>query len=185
MNHPEKWKYDKAYEIESYKMGVTRKEAAFSWIESLEPPGVYLDVGCGRGETLDWARERGLFARGTELVSELVDDESIFYAELENLPFDDNQFDYVSCFDVVEHLIPKNTGQALDELFRVCRGELCITTNDRPSRLPDGTDLHINKRSRDDWENDLVDRVNEIGGKIFFSTFGHLKNDWMWRIVFP
>jgi len=183
MNHPEKWKYDAAYEIETYRMGPKRVAAANEWIGSLDPDGrSYLDVGTGRGETLDWAERRGMLVQGTELVTELCDGERIIYAEMESLPFDDHAFDYVSTFDVVEHLLPENTQQCLDELFRVTKRELCISTNDRPSRLPDGTDLHINIRSRDEWENDLVERVNARGGKIFFSTFGLAQHDWMWRI---
>ncbi len=183
MTHPEQWKYEAAYEIENYRMGNRRKAVAYEWIGTLAALK-YLDVGCGRGETLDWARRRGLVAYGTELVPQLCND-FVIHAELEDLPFADHEFDYVSCYDVLEHLIPGHEQTALDELFRVCRKEMHLSTNDRPSTLPDGTDLHINKRPREAWQDDIVARAEKRNGQVFFSTFGVLDHDWLWRIVFP
>lgn len=48
-------------------------------------------------------------------------------ASAEALPFDDNSFDMVCAFDVVEHI--GNHHQALSEMWRVCKpgGKICIT----------------------------------------------------------
>lgn len=199
MTHPEKWKYEKCYDLETYRMGPARlhealhdighfqakfDEPAIDGNGSIVRPATYLDVGCGRGETLIEARKRGIDAWGTEMVDQLIaDDEQIVYGELEGLPFDDHVFDYVTCYDVLEHLIPGREQVALDQLGRVCRKQLIISTNNRPSHLPDGTDLHINKRECKEWQQDIHNRWHGHG-RIFFRTFGHLDADWHWRIVF-
>jgi len=200
MTHPEKWKYEKCYDLETYRMGPARLAYALNDIghfkaefpidtevpedESPTLAATYLDVGCGRGETLIEARKRGLIAWGTELVDALIaTDDNIIYGELEGLPFDDHTFDYVTCYDVLEHLIPGHEQVALDQLGRVCRKQLIISTNNRPSHLPDGTDLHINKRDCSEWAQDIHNRWHGHA-RIFFKNEGHLGNDWHWRIVF-
>lgn len=180
MSLKEQWKYERAYELGHYRMGVDRMNYAMVDVESMVPGSLYLDVGCGRGEMVKYARRRNVLAMGVDATPQLCDDKTVFHGDICALPFPEKQFDYVSCYDVLEHLPPGEEQQALDELGRVCRGWLFISTNDRPSHLPDGTDLHVNKRSRTEWHADLLKRWGPKE-RMWFAMKGP-KRDWHWTI---
>ncbi len=177
----EQWKYEKAYStLATYRMGPMRKEVVHTDIETMEPGKTYLDVGCGRAETVEFGLGRGIDAYGCDFVPELSGPR-ILQADAESLPYADESFDYVSCYDVLEHLTVGTEQKVLDELFRVCRIELFVTTNNKPSHLPSGEDLHVNKREREAWESDLRDRLGP-DDTLHYKTFGG--NEWHWRVVF-
>ena len=182
MSTTEKWKYDKAYTLENYHLQGLRADVVKAEIEAMQPATHYLDVGCGRGESLQWARERGIYAVGTELVDAIIaENPLITFADVCELPFENDAFDYVSCYDVLEHLVPGDEQAALDELGRVCKGLLIITTNDRPSFLPTGEDLHVNKRPRAAWHQDIVDRFEPVNVRsTVFGPAGY--EQWKWKI---
>ncbi len=184
MSTAEKWKYDKAYSLESYRLQGVRFEEVQRDIAFMPAGATYLDVGCGRGESLDMAEMRGVVAFGTELVEAIIErDERIHFADVCALPFETADFDYVSCYDVLEHLVPGDEQAALDELGRVCRKRLIITTNDRPSHLPTGEDLHINKRPRNVWHDDIVARWGTAN--VTARDFGGPgRQDWKWIVNF-
>ena len=48
-------KYREVYKLPNYKMGGARMQHAQEILESLPIRGYYLDIGCGRGEMLDFA----------------------------------------------------------------------------------------------------------------------------------
>lgn len=181
VEYPERWKYEKAYrELSSYAMGPKRKNQMLK--DLTEAAQVlsgckYLDVGCGRGETLDKARQLGFDAWGTELVPQLCNDR-VISASGTALPFGSNTFGLVTCYDVLEHLVPGDEQIVLDELGRVCGHTLILTTNNKPSHLPDGTDLHINKRERSEWDADIVARWG--AANVFYHEF--YPREWHWKI---
>ena len=51
-------KYRKAYQG-VYGMGKARRLAAYDAIDRLEPKGSFLDVGCGRGDVMAYAVDKG------------------------------------------------------------------------------------------------------------------------------
>ena len=179
----ELWKYEKAYsELATYRMGPMRKEVVHQDIQTMEPGKTYLDVGCGRAETVEAGLGRGLDAYGTDFVPALCGGR-VLQADAEHLPYEDKSFDYVSCYDVLEHLTPGTEQAVIDQLFRICRRELFITTNNKRSVLPTGEDLHVNKRERKVWDQDLKDRLTD-DDRIFYKGFGPGGTEWHWRIVF-
>lgn len=180
MSLEEQWKYEKAYELTHYRMGGVRYEYTIKDIASMVVPSNLLDVGCGRGEILDFAEGRGITAQGIETVPALCDGDRVIHGDICAIPFEDNAFDYVTCYDVLEHLPPGTEQKALDELGRVCNGVLYISTNDRPSSLPDGTDLHINKRPQHEWHADIARRWGEDNMNF---TFRGRMGDWHWQIM--
>jgi 2-polyprenyl-3-methyl-5-hydroxy-6-metoxy-1,4-benzoquinol methylase len=85
-------------------------------------PGEILDLGCGRGEFLEAARNAGLLARGVDLSEENVAlcaskglnaTHADMFAHLESLP--DRSLGGVLCSQVIEHLPP----HLLPELVRL------------------------------------------------------------------
>lgn len=136
-----------------YKLGLTRGRYARNDLSKTVSRGTYLDVGCGRGEMLIYANDILKFKQvhGTETVPELYADNNKEFALVTELPFDDNSFDVVSCFDVLEHLLPDDTEQALSELSRVAKHSLILTANNKQSNSL-GIELHINIKKYDEWD---------------------------------
>ena len=147
-------KYAVAYSAEKYRMGPQRMHDAMRNLADLPCRGSYLDVGCGRGEMLDYAERRLKFAsvQGVEVVPNLIDGVRVVRAEGHALPFPDKSFDVVTLFDVIEHLLPDDDEAVCRELLRVARQHILLTANNQESTLPDGTQLHINKRPYPEWE---------------------------------
>ena len=154
-----------------------RRQRALKDIQSIPQGSNYLDVGCGRGETLAMARQRGLGVFGTEIVPRFCNGTTVVQADITDLPFDN--IDYVSCYDVLEHLPIEDVGTALNELFRVARKSLFITTNDLESHIGDLT-LHLTRKPREWWEQEFSQRGYS---KIEHCTFA-TERDWHWRIEF-
>ena len=170
-------KYSACYLKSSYRMFKRRRLRALQDIKLIPEGSTYLDVGCGRGETLAMASERGVVAFGTEIVPALCDGVTVVQADITDLSFDG--FDYVSCYDVLEHLPIADVSPALDELFRVAEQALFITTNDNRSHLGDAK-LHLTRKPREWWEHEFSKRGYS---KIEHCTFA-TERDWHWRINF-
>jgi len=156
--------YVKAYRSPSYKMG--RGRAVFvTEIISAMPPGSLLDVGTGRGETLDIARKAGMTdVAGTEVVPYLTGG-PVVQSAAHKLPFEDGSFDYVTCFDVLEHLTEEDIRPALIEMARVARKSVTVSVSEVPSFF-NGRDLHISRRPKARWRALLEDcwgSVQEAG----------------------
>jgi 2-polyprenyl-3-methyl-5-hydroxy-6-metoxy-1,4-benzoquinol methylase len=103
-----------------------RRNAEFykPWFSGLSS---VLDIGCGRGEFLEAAREWGASARGID-----IDDESITHCRLRGLEAEaadlfsylgaqpEDEFDGIMSSQVVEHLPPEK----LSEMVRLCASRL-------------------------------------------------------------
>lgn len=101
----------------------------------LRPGGTLLDVGCGRGELLRLAAERGAgrvigveYAQAAvDLAIQCVEQAGvasrceIHLADARDLPVEDGVVDAVAMMDVIEHLTPTEQEAALREAHRVLR----------------------------------------------------------------
>lgn len=142
-------KYADAYKDEHYRMS-THRRAMVRDIISLTPGKTWLDVGTGRGETLEEARDFGIKATGTETVSTLLNDD-VVYGLLPNLPFDDKAFDVVSSFEVLEHLRPEDLVASLRELARVARTWVVVSVCTSADYVG-GVNLHPSYRTEEEWK---------------------------------
>ena len=116
-----------------------RLKAAFS-VAGIKAGMDVLDVGCGRGEILRRCAHLGARACGidfaaaaVEMSSKSLADEmtaSVCQADAKDLPFQDEAFDRVLMFDIVEHLHAWELDQTLQEVGRVLRpdGKVIIHT---------------------------------------------------------
>lgn len=102
--------------------------------------GKVLDIGCGRGMLLEEIKERGCEVYGTEVnpkSQKICEKKGIkFYSgEVEELKFDDNFFDTVILWHVVEHL--EKPQQTIQEILRILKpgGRLFISTPNIKSYL--------------------------------------------------
>lgn len=141
-----------------YGMGAARMEDAMDDLRWAQARGSqsYLDIGCGRGEMLDFAESLGyLVASGTEIVPELCERMNVCFSHVHQLhaAFGDNCYDFVSSFDVIEHIIPPDDTVLIEQLGRIARYSLALTANNHDSIDPTtGNQLHVNKRPYDEWD---------------------------------
>jgi ubiquinone/menaquinone biosynthesis C-methylase UbiE len=149
----EQAKYPIVYQRPDYKMGRPRMADSVRDLEALPRRGSLLDVGCGRGEMLDNAERLGFRpVKGVEIVDALIDGTRVVRGEVHALPFDDQSFDVVTMWDVIEHLVPGDDEAACREMRRVARRHILLTANNKSSLQPDGTELHVNRRPYDEWD---------------------------------
>jgi len=173
-------KYLIAYKHPNYRMGKGRMTASIAALYDLHAKGSYLDVGCGRGEMLDIAKQMGYEpVQGTEVIEPLINNDiRICFAPVYNLPFDDNSIDVVTLFDVIEHILPADTERALSELNRVAKKHILLTAANYPSKSM-GIELHINIKEYTEW--DACIREN-MKGKVTWLPRINGCNSELWRV---
>ena len=163
----EREKYSRCYRDPNYKMGQGRAREIAKDIALIPAGSTYLDVGCGRGESIRLAESFGIVATGLELVPYLCN-ESVVEGNIGELPFEDSSFEYVSCYDVVEHLPTEQVDEALSELFRVASKWVFITTNDKSSiHNVCGDNLHLTRKPRDWWEQKISPLCNSLESLVY------------------
>ena len=152
-------KYAVAYKLPGYRMGAARKAMACDLLRGLPyglcEGGSLLDVGCGRGEMLQAAPTFGFFsAVGVEAEPGLclsTPDALVVQGVAWDLPVRDDSRDVVTCFDVLEHLLPDDQAPSLAEMRRVARGAVIVTAADY-SHVVQGLELHPGRRSYADFD---------------------------------
>jgi SAM-dependent methyltransferase len=115
-----------------------------------------LDAGCGSGRTLQELTDYGTEVYGLELDPGAADAArsrghgEVRIGRLEELPYDDDRFDLITCLDVVEHTPDDRV--ALRELRRVCKpgGWLLVTVPAYPAlwSLHDEANHHFRRYQR-------------------------------------
>ena len=170
-------KYERAYKQPSYRMGNKRKNSAKKALKAIKTRGSYLDVGCGRGEMVEFAKELGFSTSvGVEVVDCLLN-ENVVYGQAHNLPFNDNEFDVVTSFDAFEHFLPEDTAQALSEINRVARKVVILCIAFTPSN--NGRDeLHINLRPVKEWA-ELIGRYIDGEAELIPETYRSHSKTWV------
>ena len=117
------------------RMGKEAERVAEPVLFSGEIPKV-LDVGCGTG--IDYTRlvELGFGYWAVEPIPKFIARARELYPEIRvlqervwDIPFNDNNFDVVWCKGVMQHLPPGSYPEAIDELWRVTKTLLMISTN--------------------------------------------------------
>lgn len=179
----EKRKYIDAYTDPRYGMGSKRFEDASEELRNCPYRSSYLDVGCGRGEMLRYARNnlKVAYVRGVECVPELAKEFNVVEGDATDLPFDNNSFELVTMFDVLEHLLPGDDELACKELQRVGLKMVVITACNL-SHIFRGVELHINRRPYDEWDGLIrqwFDEAKTVTGPIPAARFPNA----VWRIA--
>jgi len=88
-----------------------------------------LDVGCGTGYSVVWLRDRYNLSRicGVDLSSLAAvfwrarNIDTVALASADKLPFGENEFDLVTCFDVIYQLDVERAAEAVSEMNRVLK----------------------------------------------------------------
>lgn len=103
--------------------------------ETIVEPGKLLDVGCGWGRMFDFYASMGMQIYGVDISQKMIEEArksrlpqlvEVIEATAESLPYEDNYFDYLTCFGVFDATYQEKT---LSQFIRVLRenGRLFIT----------------------------------------------------------
>lgn len=125
---------DEIRRISDYTEAQLKKEA--SYISNYKTSGNFLDIGCGLGAGLIYARRFGFNLFGTELDPDAISfvnehfDATVFHGDLLSAKYPNCFFDYVFFNHVIEHVLDPNAYIA--EIFRILKpgGFLYVGTPD-------------------------------------------------------
>jgi ubiquinone/menaquinone biosynthesis C-methylase UbiE len=116
----------------------------------IPPPAKVLEVGCGTGNVSSFLAKKGYEVTGCEFYTDAIKRAwpgfMIVQGDANNLPFEDNQFDIVGLFDVIEHFQDDIT--PLKEALRVVRkgGILAVTVPAREELWSWIDEISLHKR---------------------------------------
>lgn len=131
--------------------------------------GRMLDIGCGVGFALEYlsgptfdfvtfgvdASDLAIEKAKQRLAKFPGSVQRLMALEDQNLPFEDDFFSLITCFDVLEHLDEHDIDLTLDEIQRVVRkgGVILLSVSNRTSGVDDkfGDNLHRTVKSVDWW----------------------------------
>lgn len=115
--------YDRLYK--SYDLDFNMKDQ-WQWCLSIFPKfDLALEAGCRVGKAIKIAKEMGLkimgidFADARHLWKELGIDNLCSIADIRDIPYADNTFDYVFSLKILQHLPADDVDLALGEIHRV------------------------------------------------------------------
>ncbi len=140
-------------------------KGAYKHIKKLNPQSV-VDVGCGNGEFCRWLRGElktpRVFALDWAAVPDLPPSVVYWQRPVWDIPLPDKSVDFVTAFDVLEHLLISDVLQTLDEFVRVAKKGMIfsISFEDSKNRAHDGSTLHPTVRSRKWWVDIIQQRTD-------------------------
>ena len=167
INNPEKELYDKIYADPKHaNYGHTNHgKKLVDEIRTFEDvfPSSWLDVGCGYNELIKSIRDR-------KSIFKVKDSWGIDFScpgadqncDLLELPFPDKRWDFITAFDVLEHVLPEQVPFALKEMSRVSY-RFAFTISFREGRLKiDGRNVHPTVWTASAW----TEAIESAGGII-------------------
>lgn len=141
----------------------------YAWAAGAASGAVVLDAGCGSGEGTARLAAGARRAVGVDIAAPTVATArerhgalaEFCEADLRALPFGEDEFDLVACFETLEQV--RDTDRALDELRRVLRpaGALLVSCANR-DEYPAGNPLHLSELSPAELEAALRDRFAHV-----------------------
>ena len=108
-----------------------------------------VDVGCGKNDFARELRRRGVAAWGVDPACPWADG----WCEADRLPFHDGAVDWLTSFDVLEHIDRRQLPAVFAEFARVARRGWVLSISHRESRTPGpaGEKLHLTVEPESWW----------------------------------
>ncbi len=142
----------------------------YRWIATQAEGKRVLDAGCGTGYGTELLAEAGAkTVTGVDLAEDVLDavrprmpdNVSLEAADLHDLPFEDDSFDLIVCFEVLEHLERPEDG--IDELTRVLAdGGVLAISSPNHSVFPQGNPHHVHEYVPDELRDSLKRRLGNV-----------------------
>lgn len=130
---------------------------AYSILQASKPRFV-VDFGCGRNLFIQHLRRLGIDGLGVDFAFPEAD----ILAPMHRVPVSAGIADVVTAFDALEHLLPEEVDEVLDEMRRIAvpggRFVLSICTRESKTKV-NGEGLHPTVRSRGWW----LERIGRVG----------------------
>ena len=171
--NPEKQLYDKIYTDEAYTQYGHTNHGDRWMVDILElEPTSWLDVGCGHNALIENVRIYLDDAWGVDFACPTADQN----CDMLDLPFADNRWDFVTAFDVMEHLLPEQVTIGLSEMARVARRFAFSISYTEALTVIDGKNVHPTVWSADKWtttieEFGIIDNMSVIDEGFFIGTW--------------
>ena len=86
--------------------------------------GSILEIGVGSGFVSNYLRNKGVSVITLDIAKDLKPD---IVASVTDIPFADESFDTIICFEVLEHVLYDDFIKALSELFRISKSHVIIS----------------------------------------------------------
>jgi len=127
-----------------------------------------LDIACGGGTIMNYVSDLGCTPTGIDISSKAIEkvnnEFDTFVGSCHQLPFEDNQFDLVYFLDGMEHIPIQIEIDSLREAFRVSNKYVCHAIA-MGSSIRDRVELHINRKSQNEWKSLINPIAVEFGYK--------------------
>jgi len=128
---PKERQADSGYEVYiSYEKDINLARQS----KAIFNPGFSLDVGCARGFIASEQRKLGINAYGSDFSTYAISTADVdvrpflFVSDCSALPLKRDFFDLVTCYETLEHLEGDSCRRAMDELARITKSFLWIST---------------------------------------------------------
>ena len=161
--NPEQEVYELIYADDAYSYygKSNHGHKALKSIVALEPLSL-LDVGCGHNAFVQEIKNLGIEkAIGVDFACKSADK----IADILDLPFTDKEFDFLTAWDVLEHLLPDQIDLALLEMQRVSNRFAFTIAYDYASTPPpkkfSGHNLHQTVKEPEWWK-EKIEKYAEI-----------------------
>lgn len=116
MNNPEQKLYESIYSDSQYNYygRSNHGKKHFNHIIGISPTSL-LDVGCGHNDFVQAVKDHNIYAVGVDFACDSAD----IVADILDLPFIDKEFDLITAWDTLEHLLEDQVAAAFKEMKRV------------------------------------------------------------------
>lgn len=147
-------------------------------------PVATLDVGCAKGYLVKSLCDLGIDASGIDpseyAVSQVPPEisDKIQPGMAQSIPFDNDTFDVVTCFDVMEHIPVQQVPKVLKELLRVSKQWVVLRVVTREVE-GDIDPSHETIRGKDWW----AEKIEKAGGIV--EPIDNYVNDSVWWFNVP
>lgn len=160
--NPEQARYAALYEAQhqgDYAAGYGHSNHGRAALDLLKGARSVLDVGCGHNEFVQALRDRKQLALGVDFACSSAD----LVCDALDMPFSNKAFEYVTAFDMLEHLRPEQVGGALKEMSRIS-AKFIFTIAHRASvhAAPDGGNLHPTVWPESQWKSTLEEYATGV-----------------------
>ncbi len=118
------------------------KQAYYIFLKMLnaKPNEKLLDVACGLGRVIEVGIDKNVVVTGIDIANVAIEkckkkfpNNDIFLANAEDLPFEDNKFDYITCLGSLERML--NREKVIAQMQRVLKddGKICFLVRNSES----------------------------------------------------
>ena len=155
----EKLKYTKLYKDRPAYGDFDHSKGISKYILDTLKPKSIVDVGCGGGHFVELCKSHGIIARGVDIASPYD-----IIAPAHNIPLDDNSMEYLTSFDMMEHLIREDVPLVIKEFHRIATKGLVfkIAYTQSKGKGVDGELLHPTVEPQSWWVKRLKAEIPSI-----------------------